>query len=385
MSVAARALALLIAWVTPGLAWAHASTSNSVLFDREIVRILEARCVMCHAEGGPAAPFETYEQSWLQRQGIHDATLARRMPPWPAIPGYGEFVNANSLTLREQRFIVSWVEGLGPRNDGVVFLNVEEGDAATRGEVRARPQFDRWTLGEPEQTVALLPVRDPASARDGPLRVQRALIDLGVAAGRELRALEYRPKNRRATRAVVFTVESTGQWLATWTPWYGVRELPEGAAFRLPANAKIAAEIYVDGAGEPDELGELGLHFAERPGLFRPTDTVLAAATDVPAGATDHRLRAETALATDTTVLALWPQLPSGTRSLEVRALHPNGRSEVLLLAMTIPLDWPTPYIYREPIRLPRGTRVALTAYVANDMATAARKQLALTLSTLAR
>ena len=40
------------------------------------------------------------------------------MPPWAAVPGYGQFVNDNSLTLRETQFIVSWVEGLGPRNAG---------------------------------------------------------------------------------------------------------------------------------------------------------------------------------------------------------------------------------------------------------------------------
>jgi len=52
------------------------------------------------------------------------------MPPWAAIPGYGDFANDNSLTLREVQFMVSWVEGLGPRNAGTVFLNVQDPGAS---------------------------------------------------------------------------------------------------------------------------------------------------------------------------------------------------------------------------------------------------------------
>ena len=48
--------------------------------------------------------------------------LRRHMPPWAAVPGYGEFANDNGLTLREAQFLVSWVEGLGPRNAGSTFL-----------------------------------------------------------------------------------------------------------------------------------------------------------------------------------------------------------------------------------------------------------------------
>jgi len=32
----------------------HETVNTTVLFDREIVRILNRHCVMCHADGGPA-------------------------------------------------------------------------------------------------------------------------------------------------------------------------------------------------------------------------------------------------------------------------------------------------------------------------------------------
>ena len=76
------------------------------------------------------------------------------MPPWAAVPGYGQFANDNSLTLRETQFMVSWVEGLGPRNAGTVFLNVAGPDAAARRGTRARAHVGHWQLGEPDLTRA---------------------------------------------------------------------------------------------------------------------------------------------------------------------------------------------------------------------------------------
>src|SRR5580700_6091958 len=85
------------AWIL----WSHETLTTTVLFDREIVRILDKHCVMCHFENGPSFPLETYEQTWLQKRKIHAATISRHMPPWDAVPGYGQFINENNLTLRE--------------------------------------------------------------------------------------------------------------------------------------------------------------------------------------------------------------------------------------------------------------------------------------------
>jgi hypothetical protein len=383
VAVAVSMLVVLVAcWLYPRGALPHASTSNSVLFDREIVRILDAHCVMCHAEGGPSFPLETYEQTWLQRQAVHDTTLARHMPPWAAVAGYGEFSNANRLTLREQRFLVSWVEGLGPRNTGVVFLNVLDPDAAARQERRARAHFDDWALGEPDRTVPL-PSATVEPASTGPLRLQRTIIDPGLRSDRWLTALEYQPARRDSIRAAVFTVEGTGQWLATWTPWHGFRRLPENTGYRLAAGAKIVAEIHTTAIAGITDPGRIGLHFAAAPGRSAPADVALVAAGEVPAGATRHRLHAELRLAADIRLLALQPELPGGIESIEVRATRPDGGVEVLLLATEIPLDWPTPYIYENPVALPGGSRVALTAYVSNRDSTAAPKQVALLLSAI--
>ena len=39
--------------------------------------------------------------------------------------------------------------------------------------------------------------------------------------------------------------------------------------------------------------------------------------------------------------------------------------TEVLLFAKDIPIDWPTPYILKQPVALPRGTVLSVASYPA--------------------
>ncbi len=376
--------ALLVAcWIYPDLGFPHAATSNTVLFDREIVRILNEHCVMCHVEGGPSFPIATYEEAWLTRNASYQQILERHMPPWAAVPGYGEFANANTLTLREHRFVVSWVEGLGPRNSGEVFLNVLDPDAAAREEIRAGIDFDAWSLGEPDHRI-VLPSLAPAAimARESPTRVQRMVVDPALTSDRWLSGLEFQPGNRSAIRAAVFSLAESGQWLATWTPWHGFRRLPDDVAYRLAAGEEIVAEIHTIEPGQPIlEPGYLGLHFADNPAPSEASDIVLLASGEIPAGTGSYRLHAETRLDAAARLLALWPELPAGLESIEVSATHPDGRIEILLVALDVPLDWPTPYIYENPVDLPGGSRLSLTAYTSNTTPVPAERQVELTLS----
>src|SRR5580704_7485464 len=222
----------------------HGTLTNTVLFDREIVRILDSHCVMCHAEKGPAFALETYEQTWLQMRSIHGDVISRHMPPWPAVPGYGLFANDNGLTLRESQFIISWVEGLGPRNSGAVFTNTAEAGAAP-AVVRAHTDFGHWPSGQPQLTRQL--PANTIEAQQGN-EIRRTAVDLGLTSERWLRALEYMPGDYRVVHAAFFTIQETGQWIGSWTPWYGFVNLPKEAAIRLPAGCHVVAEIHYRGA-----------------------------------------------------------------------------------------------------------------------------------------
>ncbi|MBZ5676504.1 MAG: hypothetical protein LAP61_19885 [Acidobacteriia bacterium] len=336
-----RLVAILIAFAAVGLS--HETLTTTVLFDREIVRVLDKHCVMCHTEDGPSFPLMTYEQTWLQKRPIRADAIARHMPPWAAVSGYGQFVNENNLTLRETQFIISWVEGLGPRNAGTVFTNTATPGAARPKEVQAHTDFGTWHLGEPQLKRQL-----PANTIDPEVNeVRRSLIDLGLTSERRIRALEFMPSDRRVIRAAFFTVQETGQWIGSWTPWYGFMSLPKETAYRLPPGSHVVAEIHYRGGKERVvEQGTLGLFFADQTAADLISDVVLENKTRLDA---------------DTYVVALRPDIQPGVKSIEVSARKPDGGTEVLLFAKDIPVDWPTPYILKEPVRLPRGTVLSVT------------------------
>ena len=356
-----------------------------MLFDREIVRILNQRCVMCHTEDGLAFPLETYEQTWLRGRAMRASVLGRHMPPWPAVAGYGDFVNDNRLTLRETQFLVSWVEGLGPRNAGRVFLNVVDPKAAAPQEIRATPRSNHWQLGQPDLIRRLAPAAQTSDAQEP--RARRVIVDLGLTAPRHVRALEFMPGDRRHVSAAIFSLGGTGQWLGTWTPWHSFVSLPDGVAYRLPARSRVVVDVQYRGTSDAAvDGGTLGVFFAASPGPspgsrapspesqatspesripnpeLKPATDLVIDARAARGGRSSNSLRASVRLPADMRVWAIQPEIVPGLSSLEVSARRPDGGTDVLLALNAPSVEWPTPYLLKTPRLLARDTELFVVA-----------------------
>src|SRR5262249_38248452 len=145
-------------------------------------------------------------------------------------------------------------------NAGTVFTNIVD-SGPRKNDVRAETNFSEWKVGIPNLKLAL-----PSNTIEAgqPDRVTRVTIATGQTSERRIHAIEYMPGDRRVTRAVVFTIQETGQWISSWTPWYGYSNLPVGTSYRLPAGAHIAADIYYRGTSERVmDQGTLGLFFSD--------------------------------------------------------------------------------------------------------------------------
>ena len=363
--------ALFIGWLRPQAVIAHAQVTTTVQFDREIVHVLDNHCVMCHVEKGLAFPLVTYEQTYAARWKIRQDALDRHMAPWAAVAGYGDFANGNGLTQREIDFLVSWAESFGPRNNGEVYSGVAAQPTAAKA-VQARSDVGGWVLGKPDVVLAVGP--KTVGAREGE-EIERIVVDPKLATDRWLRGLEYKPGDRRVVRAVSFAIQETGQWIGSWTPWYGFVSLPAGLAYRLPAGSHVVAEIHYNGSREKAlDQGALGLYFAEQPSARVVTSLVLNATAAAPTGAAQsagvsRKLEAATRLEEDLNILALLPEIRPGVRSIEVAAKAPGGGKQVLLFAKDIPLEWPTPYVFRKPVSLVKGTELSVIEHYAGDAA----------------
>ena len=98
-------------------AQAHDIVTTPVTWNREIARIFYSRCVACHHEGGSAFALTEYKETFPWRTAIKEEVLERRMPPWGAVKGFGDFRNDQALTPEQLELITSWAQGGSPEGD----------------------------------------------------------------------------------------------------------------------------------------------------------------------------------------------------------------------------------------------------------------------------
>jgi mono/diheme cytochrome c family protein len=89
----------------------------SITWNREISRLMFDRCASCHRDGGTSFSLMTYQEAQPRAVAIKDAVLSRRMPPWGAVKGFGQFRDDQGLTQEQVELISSWVEGGAQRGN----------------------------------------------------------------------------------------------------------------------------------------------------------------------------------------------------------------------------------------------------------------------------
>lgn len=172
--IEAGAAALACAFLFPRAATPHDVITTKVTWSREISRLVYKRCISCHREGGTSFPLVTYEQARPWAKAMKDEALERRMPPWGAVKGFGEFRDDQGLTQEQIELIADWVEGGAP-----------EGDAALMPKM-------------PEPPMDVVPPHGAGIVVDGSIALKTAVTLTGirpkaVAAGASLQVIAQRP------------------------------------------------------------------------------------------------------------------------------------------------------------------------------------------------
>ena len=93
------------------------NVGNAILWNREISRIFYQRCATCHRDGGTAFSLVDYRDVQPHVARIKDAVLSRRMPPWGAVKGFGDFKSEQGLSLEEIELITDWIDSDAPRGN----------------------------------------------------------------------------------------------------------------------------------------------------------------------------------------------------------------------------------------------------------------------------
>ncbi|MBK5294102.1 MAG: hypothetical protein JJE04_20795 [Acidobacteriia bacterium] len=197
---------------------AHETISTKLTWTREISRILYKHCGSCHKEGGPSFSLMSYEEARPWAKAIKEEVLERRMPPWSAVKGFGEFAHDEALSMEDLHLISDWVEGGAPQGDPKYLPD------APRYKDAPKPRLiqGRVVSGEYKLRSAM--------------RV-RAVRPEGLAEGGWLKAIAVLPDGRVEPLLWIYNYQQ--KWPRNYT-FQDAIALPAGAAVQVaPAGAKL--------------------------------------------------------------------------------------------------------------------------------------------------
>jgi hypothetical protein len=296
---------------------------SKVTWTTDVAPILHRRCLTCHSPGGfGPMSLATYDDARSWAKGIREEVQERRMPPWPAARGFGDFQNDRSLTAIEVELLTAWADGGTPIGPPVVPVSESEEIAGDRS-----PDL-------------MLTAPAPHSVSSSTVRVELAT---RLATSRWLAGWEFKPGNRSIVeQAVVLIAPATR--IGTWTPGDPAMIYPAGIAQRLPAGARLVLEIrYRKSATPQTDQSGIALYFGGKP-KRELRHRALPCGTTAIAGAME--------------VLAVTPRASAAGASIEVVARRRDGPVEPLTVLPRYEPAYPISYRYRTGVPLRAGTLI---------------------------
>jgi hypothetical protein len=352
-------------------------------FSDEVVRILQARCQACHRPGEHAPfPLLTYTDAYERRDDIRDAVGGRVMPPWKAVPGFGDFREPRRLSEAELSTLVRWVEAGTP-----------EGDRAKLPPALAFPEG--WKIGPPDHVLEMAePYTVPGRASD----VYRCfVIPTKFAEDRWVTKVEYAPGDRKLVHHVLSYIDTTSAaetldradpgpgytcfggpgflpagGLGGWAPGSQPRVMMAGVGMLLPKGANVVVQMHYNNSapeGRTDRT-RIGLHFAKGPIDKRQRGiAVLNRGFTIPAGSSRYEVRASWTVPPghDLHADTIAPHMHLLGREMKVTATYPDGAVRPLIHIDDWDFNWQGSYTFAQPVPLPAGTRIDMVAVFDNS------------------
>jgi len=359
-----------------------AVVEGSVTFNNQVVRIFQERCQTCHRPGEVAPfPLTNFKDAHKRSGDIKEVVESRYMPPWKAVPGFGDFADVRRLSDAEIDIISRWVAAGAP-----------EGDPRDLPSPRRFPTG--WALGTPSAVLQMEePFTVPARTKDlyrcfsVPIRIP--------GEWRMIQASEVLPGNRKVVHHVQTFLDVTGRsveldnadpgpgytcfggpgfdsagGIGGWAPGVLPLEVPPGVAWGISPGARLVIQVHYHNPGDTPEIDQtkIGLHFASGPfdrrlALVRP----LAWNFVIPAGAARTSVTARAMVREDLEALSVHGHMHLLGRALNVTAHLPDGSTRPLLRIDDWDFEWQIRYQYVRPVRLPAGTHIEVECVYDNS------------------
>ena len=388
-------------------------------FAKDVAPIFYKNCTNCHRPG-EIAPMSllTYKDARPWAKSIATRVSIGAMPPWHADPAHGQFVNDRRISEADKATIVAWANGGAPEGNpadlpqaptyasewmigqpDAIFSMQEDYPIPAEGAV-AYQYFTIPTNTTEDKYIQALEVRagdpkvlhhvivyaapqapatpptppagaagQPPAQRPTPLFVfadeAMTRIPAGQTGGPRLPPEQRKPlgPNDRPAPARM------GPAIGGFAPGQFMRVYQEGSAMKLPAGATLIFQMHYTTMGKATtDRTRIGVKYAKtKPQTEVRFASLVNGGLHIPAGAANHQIEAEMTVTQDIT---LWSMIPHthvrGIRWL-YDATYPDGRSETILSVPKYDFNWQTDYVFTQPLKFPKGTKLHATAWYDNS------------------
>ena len=371
-----------------------AAAPLDITFDRQILPILQKNCQSCHRPG-EAAPMSLldYASTRPWAKAIRSAVLQRTMPPWFADPRYGTFANDRRLSDADIRTIVAWVD-----------VGAPEGDP------KDKPAPIHWKTGWNIRPDVILEMPQPYTVpASGTLEYAYVVIPTGFTSDTWVTAGEIRPSAPSVVHHINAIIRPPGEpWLRDVKP--GVFYIPDPNAHEgqpdshdpqaalidandeflvgyapgmqsqrfdldhsaklIPAGSDIVLQIHYTANGKTvvEDRPRIGLTVAKGPPLKSfYSATAVSWHWEIPPGDPNYEGHARLTFGEPVTLVSIQPHMHLRGKDMTVQLVYPDGKAQTVLSVPHFSFSWQVIYYLAQPLSLPAGTRVEVTAHWDNS------------------
>jgi len=387
------------------------SSDTPVTFNKDVLPILQTNCQSCHRPGAVAPmSFLTYESTRPWAKAMKAAVLSKRMPPWFADPHYGGWRNEPKLTQADINTISTWVDSGAREGDqrdmppalqwtegwridpDVIVRMPERYKVAAKGEGEIK-QFtvpnpfkeDTWVSsieirpGDPSvvhHVIVQIPEQDPvamtlAAVKGAVPAVFKKVVSNvdGVPVNRQDGGGAYGQDRRlelltgRGSFTTMEAVYAPGSQPLDFRFMNSAKLIRGGSEIRIEVH-------YTPNGKETWDQTMVGFTLANAPAQRRfvimAPEHLIDQRKPIPAGEANWETSGELTFNQAADLVWFMPHMHLRGKDMTFRLIYPNGREETVLRAR-FNFHWQLSYEVDEPIRVPKGTRMVVTAHHDNS------------------
>ena len=391
------------------------TASATPTFAKEVAPIFYENCTNCHRPG-EIAPMSllTFKDARPWAKAIAAQVSKGTMPPWHADPAHGEFLNDRRLRQAEKDTLVKWANAGAP-----------EGKAS---DLPAAPTYaTEWTIGQPDAVFAMS--EDYPIPAEGTIAYQYFEVPTNLTEDKWIQAMEVRAGNPSVLHHVIVYARTPppaapaappaaatttaqagprpapvfifkpgtgippgqsggtpnpdakpgpndrpaprrmGPTIGGFAPGQFMRVYQEGTAMKLPAGSTLILQSHYTANGKATtDRTRIAVKYAKsRPQTEVRFGSLINGGFTIPAGAPEHRVDAEMTLGQDVTMWSMLPHTHVRGVRWTYEAIYPDGRKETILSVPKYDFNWQTDYVFKQPLKLPKGTTLHATAWYDNS------------------